>query len=829
MPKQETSRLNNLITTAANELTQKFENALDTTISQGLPDSIRYQWIKSAAGQLTTQYLNKPDQKINPEDDAVKQQLNSVIETLKSSNHPLSSFVRPKDKQQLIDILESKNLEAYQEAQVAAQQSRQIRQQKPVNSRTTAKTLLDQAPDIQKFGATQPDLENILKHLRNQPSVINSPTKNQLEQAVQNLPEHAKALNLTPTQAEQISQELLPQLDQIHHYVVSATDPLPQSTPFTPYSPTINPKTIRQARSLNVSPLALAYAKSGFSADDSLLSKDLQAEVSQIKTYLADPLNPQNKLSISGYLTATLLKPQVQLSETIYHPIYKKIEDLKTKTNQTFLKPFTTYKTIQDQYQILKNQKSLGWLIAPRMRARLTIDNLKVSSKRWLHFQMIKNQKRRRLYRKINKPLNSIKTFWSNWSPKGITSRVKSSVGGWIKSKLISGTAKLGQWFIKKGAVKLGSALAKTAISFAEAASGIGIVFLIFQTAFSLGLGFLKRLKEKIKKDKQTFDTAGLGAKAIQALITGVKLLFAAAFGTVWGLIGGLTSAIVTFLVVSSFATPIIGFLAAIPAFFIGGGFFGSLGALLGWNIPGIATAVGTAISGFFSSLSGASAATWAGSVAAVGIGVPVVSIAVINYQQQQILNSAFFLPEDSFHQGPSNPQSYKCDQANAPIPTPKNIVYSNDGQYAFPVPPIHSYGCTHWGETNTAVDIFVATSANDQIVANPVVAYTSGIITHVEYDHEYAGINLSIRGNDGRTYYYSHNCALYVNASDSVTVGQVIATTDKTGVNAEVTPEHLHFEIYQNGQPICAQTDFEEKFHLNKCSPAEQCAPISL
>ncbi|MFH1280980.1 MAG: hypothetical protein ABII08_05220, partial [Candidatus Beckwithbacteria bacterium] len=129
--------------------------------------------------------------------------------------------------------------------------------------------------------------------------------------------------------------------------------------------------------------------------------------------------------------------------------------------------------------------------------------------------------------------------------------------------------------------------------------------------------------------------------------------LFAAAFGTVWGLIGGLTSAIVTFLVVSSFATPIIGFLAAIPAFFIGGTFFGSLGALLGWNIPGIATAVGTAgtaISGFFSSLSGASAATWAGSVAAVGIGVAVIPTAVINYQQQQTLNAAFLSSDKQFN-----------------------------------------------------------------------------------------------------------------------------------------------------------------------------------
>ncbi|MFH2062269.1 MAG: hypothetical protein ABIJ43_04760, partial [Candidatus Beckwithbacteria bacterium] len=171
------------------------------------------------------------------------------------------------------------------------------------------------------------------------------------------------------------------------------------------------------------------------------------------------------------------------------------------------------------------------------------------------------------------------------------------------------------------------------------------------------------------KKDKQTFDTAGLGAKAIQALITGVKLLFAAAFGTVWGLIGGLTSAIVTFLVVSSFATPIIGFLAAIPAFFIGGGFFGSLGALLGWNMPGIATAVGTAgtaISGFFSSLSGASAATLAGSVAAVGIGVPVVSIAVINYQQQQTLNAAFFIPETERIKKGSSTQPHSCSQAIA-------------------------------------------------------------------------------------------------------------------------------------------------------------------
>ena len=119
-----------------------------------------------------------------------------------------------------------------------------------------------------------------------------------------------------------------------------------------------------------------------------------------------------------------------------------------------------------------------------------------------------------------------------------------------------------------------------------------------------------------------------------------------------------------------------------------------------------------------------------------------------------------------------------------------------------------------------------------EPIVALPVIAYTSGTVAFIVEDDELGGKYIILKGNDNRYYYYAHNCALFVKKGQTVSVGEVIATTNRTGQNAAITPEHLHFAIGPStlfpdgGGTVCPQTDFEDKFSLDRCSPVKQCAP---
>jgi hypothetical protein len=60
------------------------------------------------------------------------------------------------------------------------------------------------------------------------------------------------------------------------------------------------------------------------------------------------------------------------------------------------------------------------------------------------------------------------------------------------------------------------------------------------------------------------------------------------------------------------------------------------------------------------------------------------------------------------------------------------------------------------------------------------------------------------------------------------------LGVTNQTGMNAAVTPEHLHFAIQDGGSSpnfvgggnVCPYTDFKEKFGLpvNGCEPWGDC-----
>src|SRR5687767_3550027 len=85
---------------------------------------------------------------------------------------------------------------------------------------------------------------------------------------------------------------------------------------------------------------------------------------------------------------------------------------------------------------------------------------------------------------------------------------------------------------------------------------------------------------------------------------------------------------------------------------------------------------------------------------------------------------------------------------------------------------------------------------------------------------------------NGDQYYYYAHLCSVFVDEGDKVDVGQVIATSDNTGMNAQVTPEHLHFGVSEessfytadNGGTTCPQLDFEENLKIGRCATNTAC-----
>jgi len=77
------------------------------------------------------------------------------------------------------------------------------------------------------------------------------------------------------------------------------------------------------------------------------------------------------------------------------------------------------------------------------------------------------------------------------------------------------------------------------------------------------------------------------------------------------------------------------------------------------------------------------------------------------------------------------------------------------------------------------------------------VVAVVSGTIVRASMrDRGLGGISLTLRGQDGTTFYYAHQQANRVGLGARVHQGQSIAAVGRTG-NARSTPAHLHFEIH--------------------------------
>ncbi len=246
-------------------------------------------------------------------------------------------------------------------------------------------------------------------------------------------------------------------------------------------------------------------------------------------------------------------------------------------------------------------------------------------------------------------------------------------------------------------------------------------------------------------------------------------------------------------------------------------------------NVLGITSISAGILSGAsFAKIAGRTAFFFArlGASMAVTIGTPIIItiivfpilVAIILF----IINSgAYVVPPKSSTSIPG-----ECMGDVAVKPEATGIMFSPDNKYAYPVAPSGSTGesCTHW-DKSLATDIFPANKHA------PVIAYTSGSIEGISLTDSKGGKYVILAGNDGRYYYYAHNCALFVKEGDAVFAGDVIATTDQSG-SANGTAEHLHFAIssapnFVNGGTVCPSQDFADKFpDYNKCKPEEMCIP---
>ena len=94
-------------------------------------------------------------------------------------------------------------------------------------------------------------------------------------------------------------------------------------------------------------------------------------------------------------------------------------------------------------------------------------------------------------------------------------------------------------------------------------------------------------------------------------------------------------------------------------------------------------------------------------------------------------------------------------------------------------------------GRTHQGTDIFGAYGGDVFAIVDGTIEWTRTGGT--------SGLFLSLRGNDGNTYWYMHMIDFTVSAGQSVQAGDLIAHNGDTG-NAQGTTPHIHFEYHPGG-----------------------------
>ena len=356
-----------------------------------------------------------------------------------------------------------------------------------------------------------------------------------------------------------------------------------------------------------------------------------------------------------------------------------------------------------------------------------------------------------------------------------------------------------------KVAVKAATSLAiKLGLLTAELAGGPpGWVLLVAQIAIEVGAFLIKKVGKLLK---DLYSKIGIELKNVKDEHVFVGSIVVSLAG-VWLITTGYFIAGVTLVTIG-----VIGAAATIKS-----GLF----------------ALGGAASSFARFLVNLPSLLLGGSVTGLGfvIGASIIIPIVLTFLVVITSHSAFLAPLTR-QSGPPGQPPAECNGQNSPPPQASDILFSSDGKYAFPIAPFSQlwYGCSHWdGVRATDIGMIGDTAKNPPRGAHlPIIAYTSGTIQSTSTTDPLGGKYIILRGDDGRFYYYAHNCALYVSPGDRVAVGDVIASSDNTG-SAANTVEHLHFAVsttgnFVGGGTICPAADFQAKFGLTRCNSQPLC-----
>ncbi|MFZ2199742.1 MAG: peptidoglycan DD-metalloendopeptidase family protein [Microgenomates group bacterium] len=394
------------------------------------------------------------------------------------------------------------------------------------------------------------------------------------------------------------------------------------------------------------------------------------------------------------------------------------------------------------------------------------------------------------------------------------------SYEGFINSAKTFYRIKFGNWLIKQGAKIGGEKLAGKFMAWVGAGLVAGSLSGGATFAIQAGLWVMQQAKRAPEAIKNADVVAGWVLKNL----AGIAMLIGIAGPTIIGAIIGFGIALISFFIIG-FAAPLWAVLA------IGTG----IGALIGF-LYSQAGAISAWAGGALNSLGALASTWWAGFVNSVGatissIATTSIVVAVGGITISMSLGNDAIITSKIETSAKQSEDSYLCNAQSQPKPSPGNIIFSNDKKYAFPVSGFTDYACYHWDGV-MAVDIFTGQSAYQDPEKNlPVVAYTSGTVSMVVMNDELGGKYIILKGDDGRYYYYAHNCGIYVSAGQRVSVGEVMATTDQSGKNAAITPEHSHFAIstaenFFEGGSICPQKDFYEKFSSlkDRCNINTMC-----
>jgi len=143
------------------------------------------------------------------------------------------------------------------------------------------------------------------------------------------------------------------------------------------------------------------------------------------------------------------------------------------------------------------------------------------------------------------------------------------------------------------------------------------------------------------------------------------------------------------------------------------------------------------------------------------------------------------------------------CSYSEKPANTETSALTVPDQQQEF-IKPVEGFITQAFTDGHHAVDI-ANEDENGVGISSPILAVKDGTVTEVVtgvYDGGY-GNNFTIDHGNGVQTFYAHCAEVYVAVGDTVSQGQVIATTGDTGRVFGATGIHLHFEMMVNGDKV--------------------------